>query len=53
MGVGFFLGDAQRPDLFGHIGDDEGFQAVFYMFGGSGKGAIVMAISANGILLGD
>lgn len=27
MGLGFFLGDAQRPDLFGHIGDDEGFQA--------------------------
>jgi len=26
MGLGFFLGDAQRPDLFGHIGDDEGFQ---------------------------
>ncbi len=48
-----FLGDAQRPELFGHIGDDEGFQAVFYMFGGSGKGAMVMANSANSILLGE
>lgn len=53
MGLGFFLGDAARPDLFGHIGDDEGFQAMLVMFGDSGKGAVVMANSENGILLGD
>jgi hypothetical protein len=28
MGLGFFLGNAAHPDLFGHIGDDEGFQAM-------------------------
>ncbi len=53
MGLGFFLGDAARPDLFGHIGDDEGFQAMLYMFGDSGKGAVIMANSENGIRLGD
>ncbi len=53
MGLGFFLGDASRPDLFGHIGDDEGFQAMLYMFGDSGQGAVIMANSENGILLGD
>jgi CubicO group peptidase (beta-lactamase class C family) len=53
MGLGFFLGDASRPDLFGHIGDDEGFQAMLYLFGDSGQGAVVMANSDNGILLGD
>jgi CubicO group peptidase (beta-lactamase class C family) len=53
MGLGFFLGDASRPDLFGHIGDDEGFQAMLYMFGDSGQGAVIMANSQNGILLGD
>jgi CubicO group peptidase (beta-lactamase class C family) len=53
MGLGFFLGDDKRPDLFGHIGDDEGFQAMFYMFGDSGQGAVVMANSEHGILLGD
>lgn len=53
MGLGFFLGDASRPDLFGHIGDDEGFQAMLYMFGQSGQGAVIMANSQNGILLGD
>jgi CubicO group peptidase (beta-lactamase class C family) len=53
MGLGFFLGDESRPDLFGHIGDDEGFQAMLYMFGDSGQGAVIMANSENGILLGD
>jgi CubicO group peptidase (beta-lactamase class C family) len=53
MGLGFFLGDGTRPDLFGHIGDDEGFQAMLVMFSDSGKGAVVMANSENGILLGD
>jgi len=53
MGLGFFLGDATRPDLFGHIGDDEGFQAMLMMFADSGKGAVIMANSQLGINLGD
>jgi CubicO group peptidase (beta-lactamase class C family) len=53
MGLGFFLGDATRPDLFGHIGDDPGFQAMLMMFADSGQGVAVMANSENGILLGD
>jgi CubicO group peptidase (beta-lactamase class C family) len=53
MGLGFFLGDTTRPDLFGHIGDDEGFQAMLVMFADSGQGAVIMANSDNGILLGD
>jgi tetratricopeptide (TPR) repeat protein len=39
--------------IWAHWGMTKGFQAVFYMFGDSGKGAMVMANSANGILLGD
>lgn len=53
MGLGFFLGDQARPDLFGHIGDDEGFQAMLIMFGDSGQGAALMANSEYGIMLGD
>jgi len=53
MGLGFFLGDETRPDLFGHIGDDEGFQAMLIMFGDSGQGAALMANSEYGIMLGD
>jgi CubicO group peptidase (beta-lactamase class C family) len=52
MGLGFFLGDATRPDRFGHIGDDEGFQAMMIMFGDSGQGAVIMANSAQGIRVG-
>jgi Beta-lactamase len=53
MGLGFFLGDQSRPDLFGHIGDDEGFQAMLMMFADSGQGAVIMANSPSGIRLGD
>lgn len=53
MGLGFFLGDESRPGLFGHIGDDEGFQAMLMMFADSGKGAALMANSQYGIMLGD
>lgn len=53
MGLGFFLGDETRPDLFGHIGDDEGFQAMLIMFADSGQGIAVMANSQHGIMLGD
>jgi CubicO group peptidase (beta-lactamase class C family) len=52
MGLGFFLGDAGRPDRFGHVGDDEGFQAMMIMFGDSGQGAVVMANSQQGIRVG-
>jgi CubicO group peptidase (beta-lactamase class C family) len=53
MGLGFFLGDDTRPDLFGHIGDDEGFQTMLLMFADTGQGAAVMANSQYGILLGN
>jgi tetratricopeptide (TPR) repeat protein len=53
MGLGFFLGDQTRPDLFGHIGDDEGFEAILVMDSNSGNGAAIMANSQLGIFLGD
>jgi len=53
MGLGFFLGDEARPDLFGHIGDDEGFQAMLMMYGDSGQGAVIMGNSPSAIRLGD
>jgi len=53
MGLGFFLGDATRPDRFGHVGDDEGFQALMIMFGDTGQGAVIMANSAQGIRVGE
>ena len=53
MGLGFFLGDKTHPDLFGHIGDDEGFQAMLMMYADTGQGAAIMANSQNGILIGD
>jgi CubicO group peptidase (beta-lactamase class C family)/putative intracellular protease/amidase len=53
MGLGFFLGDPTRPGLFGHIGDDAGFQAMLMMDADSGRGVAVMANSENGILVGD
>ncbi|HLO14832.1 MAG TPA: serine hydrolase [Anaerolineales bacterium] len=53
MGLGFFLGDEARPNLFGHIGDDAGFQAMLMMDSEAGQGAAIMANSELGILLGD
>jgi CubicO group peptidase (beta-lactamase class C family) len=53
MGLGFFLGNETRPNLFGHIGDDAGFQAMLIMYSDSGQGAAIMANSQLGILLGD
>src|SRR5262249_47527664 len=53
MGLGFFVGDETRSDLFGHIGDDEGFQAMFLMFADTGKGAAIMSNSKYGMLRGD
>jgi CubicO group peptidase (beta-lactamase class C family) len=53
MGLGFFLGDPTRPHLFGHTGDDAGFQAMLMMDSDSGQGVTFMANSEFGILLGD
>jgi putative intracellular protease/amidase len=53
MGLGFFLGDKAHSDLFGHIGDDAGFQAMLMMFSDSGQGVAIMANSEIGLLLGD
>ena len=53
MGLGFFLGDSTRPHLFGHTGDDAGFQAMLMMDSDSGQGAAIMANSEFGTLLGD
>ncbi|HEX5273729.1 MAG TPA: serine hydrolase [Candidatus Rubrimentiphilum sp.] len=53
MGLGFFLGDASRPDLFGHIGDDPGFQGTLMMFADSGDGLVVLGNSQNAIVLSD
>src|SRR5262245_3868542 len=53
MGLGFFLGDETRPDMFGHIGENQGFQAMLMIFADTGQGAAVMCNSDNGILLGD
>jgi len=49
IGLGFFLGDKNNPDQFGHNGADEGFQAILTMFSDSGHGVAVMANSDNGI----
>jgi CubicO group peptidase (beta-lactamase class C family) len=53
MGLGFFLGDETHPNLFGHTGDDEGFEAVVIMNGVTGQGAAVMTNSQFGGLLAD
>ena len=53
MGLGFFLGDEKRPDLFGHIGTNAGFQAILIMYSDSGKGAALMANSQVGLLVED
>ena len=53
MGLGFFLGDETRPDLFGHTGDDEGFEAMLFMDGATGQGAAIMTNSQFGTLVYD
>jgi CubicO group peptidase (beta-lactamase class C family) len=52
VGLGFFL-DKQNPGQFGHNGADEGFQAILTMNPETGKGAVIMADSDNGITVGD
>lgn len=53
MGLGFFLGDETRPNLFGHTGDDAGFQAALIMDSVTGQGAVIMTNSEFGSLLYD
>jgi CubicO group peptidase (beta-lactamase class C family) len=53
VGLGFFLGQYNNPQEFGHDGDDEGFQAILIMFADSGKGVAIMGDSANAISVGN
>lgn len=53
MGLGFFLGDSTRPSLFGHTGDDVGFEAILIMDRDTGQGAAVMTNSQLGTLVYD
>ncbi|MGA8433039.1 MAG: serine hydrolase [Candidatus Sulfotelmatobacter sp.] len=50
--LGFHVED-QNPGLFGHNGADEGFQALLNMNWQTGKGAVIMANSDNGIAVAD
>ncbi len=50
VGIGFFV-DPETPGEFSHDGADEGFRASFVMNAKTGKGAVVMANSDNGMLL--
>jgi CubicO group peptidase (beta-lactamase class C family) len=47
-GLGFFL-EKHDPGQFGHLGADEGFQALLTMNADSGQGVALMANSDNGI----
>jgi len=51
MGLGFFLGDETRPSLFGHSGDDAGFNAATVMDSATGQGAAIMTNSEFGSLV--
>jgi len=48
VGLGFFL-EKENPDVFGHSGADEGFQALLTMNYDTGNGVVIMADSDNGI----
>ena len=50
-GLGFFIFKG-NPGWFGHGGADEGFQALLGMSAETGKGAVIMADSDNGISVG-
>ena len=53
MGLGFFLGDKTHPSLFGHSGDDAGFNAVSMMDSATGQGAVIMTNSDFGSLVAE
>jgi tetratricopeptide (TPR) repeat protein len=48
-GLGWFVDATGKTDRFGHNGADEGFQAYLVAFAATGRGAVVMANSDNGI----
>ena len=48
-GLGPFLKQGGNPDAFGHNGADEGFQAELVTFADTGKGAVMMMNSDNGL----
>jgi CubicO group peptidase (beta-lactamase class C family) len=50
--LGFFV-EEQNPGQFGHDGADEGFQALLTMNWQTGKGAVIMANSDNGVAVAD
>ena len=50
-GLGLFLQGTSQAPRFGHNGADEGFQALLVATLDSGKGAVVMANSDNGVRL--
>jgi len=52
MGLGFFVGGPGRSDRFGHIGTNEGFQALLEMSSETGQGVAIMTNSSIGILVG-
>lgn len=49
-GLGFFMAP-HNANQFAHGGADEGFQAMFVMFGDEGQGAVVMTNSDNGVIV--
>ncbi|HLO29353.1 MAG TPA: serine hydrolase, partial [Anaerolineales bacterium] len=53
MGLGFFLADKTHSGLFGHIGNDAGFEAMLMMDSDTGQGVAFISNSQFGILLGD
>ncbi len=53
MGLGFFLGNATRPHIFGHTGGNAGFQSFLVMDSETGKGAVYLSNSEFGFMLGD
>jgi CubicO group peptidase (beta-lactamase class C family) len=50
-GLGLFLEGTSQSPRFGHNGADEGFQALMLATLDSGRGAVVMANSDNGVRL--
>jgi CubicO group peptidase (beta-lactamase class C family) len=53
MGLGFVVGGGGRAELFGHLGDDAGFQALVQMSTASGQGVAILANSDLGLVVGE
>ena len=53
VGLGFFIDKRGNNVYFGHDGADEGFRAMLLMHREKGYGAVVMANSDNGQILGE